>query len=222
MKTRCAWCPPDDPLYIQYHDKEWGVPVHDDRLLFEMLILEGAQAGPELADDSGPARDLSRKAFDGFNARKITRYDVKKAAALMKDPGIIRNRLKITATIDNARAFLAVQKEFGSFDKYIWSFVGGKTQRNPRGNQSAASGANAGGRGNEPRLEEARLSLRWPNDLLRFHAGRRPGQRSRRRIASVPKVASGPGQVLHQRKRPTRSVEVVAQDMSGQRRRALM
>ena len=131
MKTRCAWCPPDDPLYIQYHDEEWGVPVHDDRLLFEMLILEGAQAGLSWRTILG-RRETYRAAFDGFDARKIARYDAKKAAALMKDPGIIRNRLKIAATIDNARAFLAVQKEFGSFDKYIWSFVGGKTQRNPR------------------------------------------------------------------------------------------
>jgi DNA-3-methyladenine glycosylase I len=134
MKTRCTWCPPDDPLYIQYHDEEWGVPVHDDRLLFEMLILEGAQAGLSWRTILG-RRETYRKAFDRFDAKKIARYDAKKAAALMKDPGIIRNRLKIAATIDNARAFLAVQKEFGSFDKYIWSFVGGKTQRNPRGNR---------------------------------------------------------------------------------------
>jgi DNA-3-methyladenine glycosylase I len=132
MKTRCAWCPPDDPLYIQYHDEEWGVPVHDDRVLFEMLILEGAQAGLSWRTILG-RRETYRKAFDRFAAKKIARYDAKKAAALMKDPGIIRNRLKIAATIDNARAFLAVQKEFGSFDKYLWSFVGGKTQRNPRG-----------------------------------------------------------------------------------------
>jgi DNA-3-methyladenine glycosylase I len=134
MKTRCAWCPPDDPVYIQYHDEEWGVPVHDDRLLFEMLILEGAQAGLSWRTILG-RRETYRKAFDRFDAKKIARYDAKKAAALMKDPGIIRNRLKIAATIDNARTFLTVQKELGSFDKYIWSFVGGKPQRNPRGNQ---------------------------------------------------------------------------------------
>jgi len=135
MKTRCAWCPPDDPLYIQYHDEEWGVPVHDDRRLFEMLILEGAQAGLSWRTILG-RRETYRKAFDRFDARKIARYDAKKAAALMKDPGIIRNRLKIAATIGNARAFLAVQKEFGSFDKYLWSFVGGKPLRNPRGNKA--------------------------------------------------------------------------------------
>ena len=131
MKTRCAWCPPDDPLYIQYHDEEWGVPVHDDRLLFEMLILEGAQAGLSWRTILG-RRETYRAAFDDFDAKKIARYDEKKAAALMKDPGIIRNRLKIAATIDNACAFLEVQKEFGTFDQYIWSFVGGKPRHNRR------------------------------------------------------------------------------------------
>jgi DNA-3-methyladenine glycosylase I len=131
MKTRCAWCPPDDPLYVRYHDEEWGVPVHDDRLLFEMLILEGAQAGLSWRTIL-QRRETYRAAFDNFDARKIARYDKRKAAALMKDPGIIRNRLKIAATIGNARAFLAAQKEFGTFDKYIWSFVGGKSRHNRR------------------------------------------------------------------------------------------
>jgi len=129
MKIRCAWCPTDNPLYMEYHDKEWGVPVHDDRLLFEMLILEGAQAGLSWLTIL-KRRESYREAFDHFDARKITRYDKKKAAALMQDPGIIRNRLKIAATIDNARAFLAVQREHGTFDRYIWSFVGGKPKRN--------------------------------------------------------------------------------------------
>ena len=129
MKTRCAWCPVDDPLYIKYHDEEWGVPVHDDRHLFEMLILEGAQAGLSWRTILG-RRETYRKAFDRFDARKIARYDKRKAATLMKDPGIIRNRLKIAATIANAHAFLEIQKEFGTFDRYIWSFVGGKPKRN--------------------------------------------------------------------------------------------
>ncbi len=129
MKSRCAWCPPNDPLYVQYHDEEWGVPVHDDRLLFEMLILEGAQAGLSWATIL-KRRESYRAAFDHFDAKKIARYDAKKSKALMADPGIIRNRLKIAATIDNASAFLEAQKEFGSFDRYIWSFVGGKTKRN--------------------------------------------------------------------------------------------
>jgi DNA-3-methyladenine glycosylase I len=128
---RCAWCPPDNPLYVRYHDEEWGVPVHDDRLLFEMLILEGAQAGLSWLTILR-RRDGYRKAFANFDARKVARFDAKKQAALMKDEGIIRNRLKISATVDNARAFLAVQKEFGSFDRYIWSFVGGKPKVNRR------------------------------------------------------------------------------------------
>lgn len=132
-KTRCAWCL-SDPIYIRYHDEEWGTPVHDDRHLFEMLILEGAQAGLSWITIL-KRRETYRKAFDRFDAKKIARYDQRKAAALMKDPGIIRNRLKIAAAIDNARAFLAVQKEFGTFDRYIWSFVGGKPQRLPRGKQ---------------------------------------------------------------------------------------
>jgi len=132
MKTRCAWCPADNPLYIQYHDEEWGVPVHDDRLLFEMLILEGAQAGLSWLTILR-RREGYRKAFANFDAKKVARYDQARMAALMNDPGIIRNRLKISATVDSAHAFLAVQKELGSFDKYIWSFVGGKTRVNPRG-----------------------------------------------------------------------------------------
>ncbi len=125
MKTRCAWCPADDPLYIAYHDNEWGVPVHDDRLLFEMLILEGAQAGLSWITILR-RRDGYRKAFANFDAQKVAKFDAKKQAALMKDEGIIRNRAKIAAAVDNARTFLTVQKEFGSFDKYIWQFVGGK------------------------------------------------------------------------------------------------
>jgi DNA-3-methyladenine glycosylase I len=131
MKTRCAWCPPDNPLYIQYHDEEWGVPVHDDRKLFEMLTLEGAQAGLSWLTIL-KRREGYRKAFAAFDAKKIARFDRKKMTALMQDEGIIRNRLKIAATVENARAFLGVQKEHGSFDRYIWSFVGGKPKRHHR------------------------------------------------------------------------------------------
>jgi DNA-3-methyladenine glycosylase I len=120
---RCSWANGD--LYIEYHDKEWGVPVHDDRHLFEMIILEGAQAGLSWITILRK-RENYRKAFDHFDARKIARYDAKKIQKLLADPGIVRNRLKINATVQNAKAFLAVQKEFGSFDKYIWQFVGGK------------------------------------------------------------------------------------------------
>ena len=132
-KKRCSWCPPDDAEYVRYHDEEWGVPVHDDRLLFEMLILEGAQAGLSWRTVLH-RRGSYRKAYDHFDAAKIARYDARKVKALMVDEGIIRNRLKVAASIENAKAFLAVQREFGSFDKFIWQFTGGKTLVNrPKG-----------------------------------------------------------------------------------------
>ncbi len=121
--VRCRWA--SNPLAILYHDREWGVPQHDDRVLFEFLILEGAQAGLSW-DTILRKRENYRVAFDGFDAKKIARYDRRKIARLLHDEGIIRNRLKIASAIRNAKAFLAVQKEFGSFDRYIWQFVGGK------------------------------------------------------------------------------------------------
>lgn len=121
---RCGWCGKDQ-LYMDYHDKEWGIPNHDDTHLFEMLNLEGAQAGLSWYTVL-TKRENYRKAFDHWNAQKIARYTPAKVEKLMQDPGIIRNRLKINATIGNAKAFLAVQQEFGSFDKYIWQFTGGK------------------------------------------------------------------------------------------------
>lgn len=123
-KTRCTWCE-SDPIYIEYHDKEWGVPVHDDQMLFEMINLEGAQAGLSWLTILRK-RENYRKAFDRFNAKKIIRYNAAKIKSLMKNEGIVRNRLKIHAVIENAKAFLQVQKEFGSFDQYIWSFTSGK------------------------------------------------------------------------------------------------
>ncbi len=125
---RCNWAGMK-PLMIEYHDKEWGKPVHDDRVLFEFLILEGAQAGLSWETILNK-RENYRKAFSGFDVRKIARYDKAKQKALLKNPGIVRNRLKISSTVDNAKAFLAVQKEFGTFDKYIWGFVGGAPRRN--------------------------------------------------------------------------------------------
>jgi DNA-3-methyladenine glycosylase I len=125
--VRCSWA--RNPLAIAYHDKEWGTPVHDDRTLFEFLILEGAQAGLSW-DTILQKRDNYRKAFDHFDPKKVAEYDAKKQKALLKNPGIIRNRLKIKSAVTNAKAFLAVQKEFGSFDKYIWQFVGGKPKVN--------------------------------------------------------------------------------------------
>jgi DNA-3-methyladenine glycosylase I len=126
---RCAWAGTDE--MAAYHDTEWGVPLHDDRLLFEFLILEGAQAGLSWSTIL-KKREGYRKEFDNFDARKISRYTDKKIASLLADPGIVRNRLKINAAVTNAKAFLAVQKEFGSFDRYIWSFVGNKPIRNAR------------------------------------------------------------------------------------------
>ena len=118
--ARCPWA--QKPLDIAYHDKEWGVPLHDDRALFELLTLEGAQAGLSWSTILAK-RENYRRAFDGFDVEKISRYNARKVAALLEDPGIVRNRLKIAATIANAQAFLAVQKEFGSFDRYLWGFV---------------------------------------------------------------------------------------------------
>ena len=128
MKPRCEWCG-NEPIYVEYHDTEWGMPVHDDRKLFEMLILEGAQAGLNWLTIL-KKRENYRKAFSNFDAKKIAKYDKAKVAKLLADSGIVRNRLKIAATIQNARAFLAVQKEFGSFDRYIWQFVGGQPKIN--------------------------------------------------------------------------------------------
>ncbi|MBF0571797.1 MAG: DNA-3-methyladenine glycosylase I [Candidatus Omnitrophica bacterium] len=127
-KKRCGWCT-GDPVYIEYHDKQWGRPVHDDRLLFEFLVLEGAQAGLSWLTVL-KKRENYRKAFDNFEAAKISCYDDRKINQLLNTQGIIRNRLKIVSVLVNARAFLAAQKEFGTFDKYIWQFVGGKTVKN--------------------------------------------------------------------------------------------
>lgn len=122
--NRCSWSTKDQ-LYKDYHDTEWGVPLHDDTRLFEMINLEGAQAGLSWYTVL-TKRENYRKAFDNWDAKKISKYTDKKIESLMADAGIIRNRLKINGTVLNAKAFLEVQKEFGSFDKYIWSFVGGK------------------------------------------------------------------------------------------------
>jgi DNA-3-methyladenine glycosylase I len=126
---RCHWA--KNEISIRYHDEEWGVPVHDDRLLFEFLILEGAQAGLSW-DTILKKRTNYRAAFDNFEPAAVARYDRRKIKRLLADSGIVRNRLKIAAAIGNAKAFLAVQTEFGSFDKYIWQFVGGKPKGNSR------------------------------------------------------------------------------------------
>jgi len=126
---RCHWAASE--LNIPYHDEEWGVPLHDDRALFELLILEGAQAGLSW-DTVLMKRARYREVFERFDVAKVARYDKKKVRELLKDAGIIRNRLKIASTISNAQAFLKVQEEFGSFDKYIWQFVGGAPKQNKR------------------------------------------------------------------------------------------
>ena len=129
-RKRCAWSG-TDPLYVAYHDEEWGVPVHDDRLLFEFLVLEGAQAGLSWSTILRK-RDGYRHAFDRFDSRKVARYDKRKVAALLADAGIVRNRAKIESAIKNAKAFLEVQAEFGSFDTYQWRFVDGRPIQNRR------------------------------------------------------------------------------------------
>jgi DNA-3-methyladenine glycosylase I len=130
-RPRCRWAVTTDPEYLRYHDEEWGRPVHDDRRLFEMLTLEGAQAGLSWSTILHKRRGY-RRAFAGFDPRKVARFDARRRAALRRDPGIVRNRLKIDAAVTNARAFLAVQREFGTFDRYLWSFVGGRPVVNRR------------------------------------------------------------------------------------------
>jgi DNA-3-methyladenine glycosylase I len=137
-RRRCHWAEAAEPDYVRYHDEEWGRPVHDDRRLFEMLILEGAQAGLSWSTILRKRTGYHR-AFANFEPRRVARFDARRRAALRRDRGIVRNRLKIDAAVGNARAFLAVQREFGSFDRYLWSFVGDRPQVNrPRSGRVAA------------------------------------------------------------------------------------
>jgi DNA-3-methyladenine glycosylase I len=130
-ERRCPWCLAS-PAYIDYHDREWGRPVHDDRVFFEFLTLEGAQAGLSWSTILNK-RESYRRAFADFDPRKVARFSAAKVEKLLQDPGIVRNRLKVDGTVRNAKAFLAVQEEFGSFDAYVWRFVGGKPKRNRPG-----------------------------------------------------------------------------------------
>ena len=132
---RCPWCL-GSPGYIAYHDEEWGRPVHDDRVFFEFLTLEGAQAGLSWSTILAK-RENYRKAFAGFDPAKVARFTAAKVKKLLADPGIVRNRLKVEGTVKNAKAFLAVQREFGSFDKYVWQFVGGKPKVNQPGSMKS-------------------------------------------------------------------------------------
>jgi DNA-3-methyladenine glycosylase I len=154
-RERCGWAKPTSALYLAYHDEEWGVPVHDDRTLFEFLVLEGAQAGLSW-ETILKKRARYREVFDGFDPAKVARYDARKRRALLADPGIVRNRLKVEAAVRNANAFLAVQDEFGSFDAYVWRFVGGRPRVNawralrqvpPRTAESDAMSKDLKGRG---------------------------------------------------------------------------
>jgi DNA-3-methyladenine glycosylase I len=131
MVKRCRWAEGVSELYLRYHDTEWGVPVHDDRKHFEFLILEGAQAGLSWSTVLNK-REAYRKAFAGFEPAKVARFDERKIKSLLENPGIIRNRLKVASAVTNAKAFLIVQEEFGSFDDYVWRFVGGKPIQNRR------------------------------------------------------------------------------------------
>jgi DNA-3-methyladenine glycosylase I len=153
-KERCAWSG-TDPVYVAYHDEEWGIPLHDDRVLFEFLVLEGAQAGLSWITILRK-RDAYRRAFDRFDAKKVARFDKRKVASLLADAGIVRNRAKIESAIKNAKAFLAVQQEFGSFDAYQWRFVDGRSIQNrwqgmrqipPRSAESDAMSKDLKGRG---------------------------------------------------------------------------
>lgn len=126
-RKRCSWA--GNPLAVSYHDREWGVPVHDDLILFEFLLLEGAQAGLSW-DTILQKREKYRIAFDEFDVRRVARYDAQRIRALLNNAGLVRNRLKIASSVQNAQAFLRVQEEFGSFDRYVWQFVGGKPRRN--------------------------------------------------------------------------------------------
>ena len=123
-QARCAWCG-SDPLYVAYHDEEWGVPLHDDRRLFELLVLEGAQAGLSWITVLRK-REAYRRAFDGFDPQAVAAFTPERLAAILQDPGIVRNRLKVAAAVTNARAFLDIQAAFGSFDAYLWGFTGGR------------------------------------------------------------------------------------------------
>ncbi len=128
MENRCGWAG-EDPLYIDYHDREWGVPVHDDRTLFEFLILEGAQAGLAWITILRK-REGYRRLFDGFDPERVARYSERKLEQLLADPGIVRNRLKVASAVTNARIFLELQQEHGSFDSWLWGFVDGRSKKN--------------------------------------------------------------------------------------------
>ena len=174
-RPRCGWGL-SDPLYVAYHDLEWGVPVHDDRLLFEFLVLEGAQAGLSWSTILRK-REGYRAAFAGFDVEKVAAFGPDDVGRLLADAGIVRNRLKIEAAIANARAFLEVQREFGSFDAYVWRFVDGETIQNEWRALAEIPAKTAEAEAHEPRPQGPRLQVRRPDHLLCAHAGDRHGER---------------------------------------------
>ena len=179
---RCAWATTEPA--ITYHDKEWGVPVHDDRVLFEFLILEGAQAGLSW-NTILKKRENYRKALDGFRPEKIARYSKRDVQRLLRNDGIVRNRLKIAATIENAKRFLEVRKEFGTFDAYLWTFVGGDADPESLAHLGRGTRAHRRIRRHESRPFATRIQIRRLDDLLRIHASDRHGQRSSRHLSAT-------------------------------------
>ena len=181
-QTRCSWA--RTPLSIAYHDLEWGVPVHDDRVLFEFLTLEGAQAGLSW-ETILKKRDAYRQAFAGFDPALVARFRPAQVARLLANPGIVRNRLKIASTVGNAKAFLAVQHEFGSFDAYVWSFVGGTPRVNRWRTLGQVPARTPRVRRAEPGPVAPRLQVRGVDHLLRLHAGSGHGERSHDRLLPI-------------------------------------
>ena len=178
-RTRCEWA--TGPWNIPYHDTEWGVPVHDDRTHFEFLVLEGAQAGLSWLTIL-KKRDGYRRVFADFDAEKVARFTPKRIEKILLDPGIIRNRAKVESTVRNARAFLAVQEEFGSFDTYMWGFVGGRPKVNKWRRLGQIPATTPALRGPQRRSAPARLPLRRSDGLLLPPPSRRPGQRPCRQL----------------------------------------
>ncbi len=184
---RCDWAG-SDPLYVRYHDEEWGVPLHDDRALFEFLVLEGAQAGLSWLTIL-KKRENYRRAFAGFDPHTVAGFGAQDVARLLDDAGIVRNRLKIEAAIDNARAVVQVQESEGSFDRFVWSVIGATPRQNRWQHDGAGARGDPGIGGTQPRLESARLPLRRADDHVCVHAGGRHGQRPPGRLFPPRRVA---------------------------------
>ena len=204
---RCVWVGAE-PIYVEYHDSEWGVPLHDDRKLFEFLVLEAAQAGLSWITILRK-RENYRAAFAGFDPEAVARFNRRSVERLLNDAGIVRNRQKIEAAIANARAFLAVQEEFGSFDRYVWRFVdGAPIQGRWRTTRDVpAKTRRVGGDVEGPR--RARLQVRGSHDLLRAHAGDRHGQRSPARLLPLRPRAKDGGQTADQARRSLTAASTV-------------